>query len=208
MSQFIIRASSSPCQLANGNIHHRHPHRDPSHIFVALLASVDFLSQNTTRPKQLRLAQMATTIRLWSKHPQTRCTGSNGDDLRMTSSNIFCCFLLVLFVSVELQSIQKDFHKLSLYQGPKRAFPLAVPPTTRAIAKFCPFWTIRLVCGATGQVSSSSHLQTVCSQIVGDSILVCEYVSLSCTCRARRETSARTALTSNYAAACLGGKWR
>lgn len=55
---------------------------------------------------------------------------------------------------------------------------------------------------------SPPHLQTVCSQIVGDSIFVCEYVSLSCTCRARRETSARTALTSTYAEACFGGKRR
>lgn len=72
VSQFIIRALSSPCQVANGNINHRHPHRDPSHIFVVHLASVDFLSQNTARPKQICLAQMSNTIRLWSKHPQTR----------------------------------------------------------------------------------------------------------------------------------------
>lgn len=71
VSQFIIRALSSPCQVANGNINHRLPHHDPSHIFAAHLASVDFSSRNTTRPKQICLEQMSNTIRLRSKHPQT-----------------------------------------------------------------------------------------------------------------------------------------
>lgn len=71
VSQFIIRALSSPCQVANGNINHRLPHHDPSHIFAAHLASVDSSSRNTTRPKQICLEQMSNTIRLRSKHPQT-----------------------------------------------------------------------------------------------------------------------------------------
>ncbi len=74
VSQFIIRALSSPCQVANGNINHRLPHHDPSHISAAHLASVDFSSRNTTRPKQICLEQMSNTIRLRSKHPQTWLT--------------------------------------------------------------------------------------------------------------------------------------
>lgn len=42
----------------------------------------------------------------------------NEDDLDTTSSNIFCCFLLVLSVSIELQSVQKGFHKVRLHKGP------------------------------------------------------------------------------------------
>lgn len=49
VSQFIIRALSSPCQVANGNINHRLPHHDPSHIFASHLASVDSSSRNTTK---------------------------------------------------------------------------------------------------------------------------------------------------------------
>lgn len=74
VSQFIIRALSSPCQVANGNINHRLPHHDPPHIFASHLASVDFASRNTTRPKQICLEQMSNTIRLRSKHSQTRLT--------------------------------------------------------------------------------------------------------------------------------------
>lgn len=44
VSQFIIRASYSPCRVANGNINHRLPHHDPSHILAAHLASVDSFS--------------------------------------------------------------------------------------------------------------------------------------------------------------------
>lgn len=75
VSQFIIGASCSPCQVANGNINHRLPHHDPSHILAPRLASVDFFSPKIpSRPKQICLEQMSNTIQLRSKHPQTRLT--------------------------------------------------------------------------------------------------------------------------------------
>lgn len=95
VSQFIIRVLSSPCQVANGNINHRLPHHDPSHIFAAHLASVDFSSRNTTRPKQICLEQMSNTIRLRSKHPQTWLTYR----VRLFLPHSCCCFTDVFQLS-------------------------------------------------------------------------------------------------------------
>lgn len=75
VSQFIIRALSSPCQPANGNINHRLPHHDPSHIAAAhplptALSSVDSPKYHQ-RPEHIRLEQMSDMVR---KQPQTRLT--------------------------------------------------------------------------------------------------------------------------------------
>lgn len=75
VSQFIIRALSSPCQPANGNINHRLPHHDPSHIAAAhplptALSSVDS-PKYRQRPEHIRLEQMSDAVR---KQPQTRLT--------------------------------------------------------------------------------------------------------------------------------------
>lgn len=70
VSQFIIRALSSPCQSANGNINHGFSHRNPPHIS---LLSVDSSSPNTTpRPANRSVwNQMSNTIGLTSKQWQT-----------------------------------------------------------------------------------------------------------------------------------------
>lgn len=75
VSQFIIRALSSPCQPANGNINHRLPHHDPSHIAAAhplptALSSVDS-PKYRQRPEHIRLKQMSDAVR---KQPQTWLT--------------------------------------------------------------------------------------------------------------------------------------
>lgn len=57
-----------------------------------------------------------------------------------------------------------------------------------------------------GQLDSRHRLQSSCSQIACNFIFVCKYVFLVRCVAARRKTGTRTALTSNYTAACLGGR--
>lgn len=57
-----------------------------------------------------------------------------------------------------------------------------------------------------GQLDSRRRLRSSCSQIACNFIFVCKYVFLVRCAAARRKTGTRTALTSNYTAARLGGR--